>query len=382
MSAPRQNRTDAQFDVQRILSIGVRGFRNLGALSLTPGPAFNVLHGDNGQGKSNLLEAIDYVCRLSSFRGAKSEELISSDAAEAVITTHFDDEPLAREHRVHLRRAGARTVAVNGKRPRSRASYHLAQQTVLFHSGDMSLTTGGPDKRRAFLDRILQQFDASYGASLAAYEKALRSRNRLLKAERPDRRAIAAYDELMASAGTIIAMSRAQLVKELAPRVQARFLEISEQGLDLVLRYAPRVEPTVEALRAALEHSLSKDLARGFTAEGPHADDLQIELAQTAAKRFASQGQHRAIVLALKISELEELSARVGRVPILLLDDVSSELDRTRNRLLFESLARLGGQVFLTTTHPEFILLSDNRVDFTVVAGRVTPDHVAPDAGA
>ena len=358
-------------DVQRLLSLSVRGFRNLAACTFEPGPAFNVIYGDNGQGKTNLLEAIDYVGELASFRGARAEELVEHGQPRAELTAQMEGAPLPREHRIMIPKSGARVVTVDGKRPRSRTSYQLEQQQVLFHAGDLTLTTGGPERRRVFLDRILEQFDASYASALSTYDKALRSRNKLLKAERPDRSAITAYDELLASAGTVIAMARARLVVELAPRVVQRFSEISDQGLALFMQYQPRVEPTVEAMRHALAQSLTKDLARGFTAEGPHADDLVIDLADTRARRFASQGQHRAIVLALKIAELEELTARVGRVPILLLDDVSSELDRRRNQLLFQLLARLGGQVFLTTTHPEFILLDESRRDFVVDGGRI-----------
>jgi DNA replication and repair protein RecF len=122
----------------------------------------------------------------------------------------------------------------------------------------------------------------------------------------------------------------------------------------------------------ALERAFDKDRARGFTADGPHGDDLELRLHQVGARHHGSQGQHRTIVLALKTAELELLSERTGRVPILLLDDVSSELDRSRNRRFFEVLSHAGGQVFLTTTHPEFILLEKDRVDFHVEDGRVT----------
>ena len=122
-----------------------------------------------------------------------------------------------------------------------------------------------------------------------------------------------------------------------------------------------------------VKEAFEKDCARGFTADGPHADDLALTVRAIAAKHHASQGQQRAIVLALKVAELDELSARTGKVPVLLLDDVSSELDRGRNRRLFELLSRLGGQVFLSTTHPEFILLEEHRRDFHVARGVVTP---------
>ena len=146
-------------------------------------------------------------------------------------------------------------------------------------------------------------------------------------------------------------------------------------GLELPLdvRYAPRVEPSEENIAEALGRAWEKDRARGFTADGPHGDDLALVVRETVkARHHASQGQHRAMVLALKVAELDVISRLVGRIPILLLDDVSSELDRGRNRRLFQMLARLGGQVFLTTTHPEFILLDEHRTDFRVEGGVVT----------
>jgi len=358
----------------RLSQLRVRGFRNLQTQALDPGPRFNVIHGDNGQGKSNLLEAIDYLATLRSFRGARNDELIGDGEPSAEIAARVGAGSVPREYRIEFPRGRTRRVTVEGKRPRSNAAYFNTIQMVLFHPGDMDLTTGPPEARRAFLDRLLSQFDATYASTLAAYSKALRSRNRLLKSDSPDRSAIAAYDELLSSAGAVVGQARARLTQEIAPRVRSTFDSISGQGLALHMEYAPRVAPEVEALRAALGDALQKDIARGFTADGPHADDVMFKLDDSRAKRFASQGQHRAIVLALKVSELYELEQRVGRVPILLLDDVSSELDRTRNRQLFSLLSQLGGQVFLTTTHPEFILLDTDRVDFRVEAGELTAD--------
>jgi DNA replication and repair protein RecF len=192
-----------------------------------------------------------------------------------------------------------------------------------------------------------------------------------LRVESADRKAITAYDEILASAGAVLASTRADLVSDLSPLAEQAFAEVSGEGVGLGVTYRPRVPPDVGAIREALARSLEKDLARGFTAEGPHADDLELRVQESRARHHASQGQQRAIVLALKIAELDVLARRAGRVPILLLDDVSSELDRRRNERLFERIARMGGQVFLTTTHPEFIRLSHDRVDFQVEAGRV-----------
>lgn len=360
----------------RIERLVTRGFRNLGTTSLDPGPAFNVVHGDNGAGKSNLLEAIHYLGALRSFRGAKTEDLVGVEDDKALVQARVSGESFGRTLKVLLSRTEPRRLALDDKRPRSTAQWLLAVPMVLFHPGDAGLAMGPPEPRRAYLDRILEQMDATYAATLVSYQKALRSRNRLLKIDDVDRRSVIAYDGVLAQAGAIVGQTRARLVDDLAPRAERAFVEVAGVELPLEVRYEPRVEPDPNAILAALTKSYEKDRARGFTAEGPHSDELALRVRResdaVAAKHHASQGQHRAIVLALKVAELDVLAARVSRVPILLLDDVSSELDRSRNRRLFELLRRMGGQVFLTTTHAEFILLEEQRTDFRVEAGVVT----------
>jgi DNA replication and repair protein RecF len=362
----------------RVAKLWVKRFRNLAELELAPGPRFNLFFGDNGQGKSNLLEAIDYLGSLRSFRGAAAADMVQRGAGDAELAAEVHGDSLPRRIRIRMPRSGAREVQLDGKRARGRGSYLGAVQTVLFHPGDLQLASGPPELRRAFVDRILEQFDATYASTLAAYVRALKSRNQLLRSGQPDRRAIAAYHEVLASAGAVIGQARAKLIAEIATLASDAYRTIAGEAQQLGLRYEPRVEPKLETIRTALEHSIDKDLARGFTAEGPHGDELGLTLDGVAAKRYGSQGQHRSIVLALKVAELHELTRRVGRVPVLLLDDVSSELDRGRRKRLFELLSQLGGQVFLTTTQPELIEIGRDRADFRIEAGRV----VAGDASS
>lgn len=298
--------------------------------------------------------------------------MIQVEAAEARLEARISGDAAPRTFRAHLARGRARRVTLDGKRPRSIASWHAAVQMVLFHPGDLQLATGSAEPRRSFLDRILEQMDPTYASARASYERALRSRNRLLKRSGVDRRSIVAYDPILASAGAVVGQTRRRLVDELGPLAEKAMAEVVGEQLPLHIQYRPRVEPTVAAIREALERSLSRDLDRGFTAEGPHGDDLALDVRDRApARHHASQGQHRAICLALKVAELYVLGRRTGRTPILLLDDVSSELDRTRNRRLFDLLRRLGGQVFLTTTHPELIPIEEGRTDFHVESGRI-----------
>lgn len=362
----------AEVSRQLLQRLRLRDFRNLQALDFVPGARVNVISGDNGQGKSNLLEAIDYLGTLRSFRGANADELVREGAAQSELFASVGGDGLAHEHRVRLPRAGARReVQLDGKRPRSAAVYAQALPVVIFHPGDIELTTGAPEPRRAFLDRLLERLDETYADALAAYTQALASRNRLLKDEVPQRRAIMAYDELLASAGAVIGQARDALVQELAPRVSQAFAQISGEGPGVTLRYEPKVVPSVELLREALTAAYDKDVARGYTGAGPHGDELVFRLEDHKARRYASQGQHRVIVLALKVAELLELERRTSRTPILLLDDVSSELDPGRNRRFFALLAQLGGQVFLTTTQPELILVEEGREDFRMRDGEL-----------
>ncbi len=357
----------------RIDSLEAAYFRNLTRVSLEPGPAFNVVHGDNGAGKSSLLEAIHYLGALRSFRGAKADDLVMLEQPSARLRARISGAAAPRSYQATIHRRKARELKLDDKRPRSIGLWHSSVQMVLFHPGHLLLASGPAEQRRTFLDRVLEQLDPTYGSTLASYQKALRSRNRLLKSDEPDPRSIRAFDELLASAGAIIATTRGRLVADIAPLTEKAFAEVVGEEVPLVVEYKPRVQPSVEAIREALDASFRKDLARGFTADGPHGDDLGLDIADRAPARYhASQGQHRAIVLALKVAELEVLTRRTQRIPILLLDDVSSELDRTRNRRFFSLLARLGGQVFLTTTHPEFILLDEGRTDFAVQEGEIT----------
>jgi DNA replication and repair protein RecF len=243
---------------------------------------------------------------------------------------------------------------------------------VLFQPGNLELVQGGPGGRRRFLDRALYQAEPTYPAAQRSYGRALASRNRLLKERRGDRRAIAAFDAQLVEHGARLTEQRARFIELLAPRFGEAAAEIGA-GEQARIAYRPRVAGGADVLAAVLEQTLARDQERGHTSVGPHTDDLEIELDGQAARRFASQGQQRSLVLALKIAETRVLAEATGRLPLLLLDDVSSELDRERNRRLMGFLEGVGGQVFVTTTHLEHILLERERIDFAVSHGAVQP---------
>jgi DNA replication and repair protein RecF len=222
---------------------------------------------------------------------------------------------------------------------------------------------GGPDGRRRLLDRaVFNRFPAHLEAA-RDYARALKQRNRLLKDGAP-LDLIDAHTEALARLGARMVVRRRALLAELAPRAARGFEAIARGDGALDIAYAPDGmsaaalddEPRAfEALLELLRRRMAGDVERGFTSAGPHADDLDIELGSRSAKGFASQGQQRAIVLALKIGEIENLRERAGAPPLLLLDDVSSELDPARNAFLMSYLRACGLQVFLTTTDDRLV---------------------------
>ena len=248
----------------RVTALRAHGFRNLQSLAFEPGSHFNVIHGDNGAGKSNLLEAIYYLGALKSFRGAKTDDLIALDSDSALLEATLEGGPAPHKLRIDVGRSQRRRLQLDGKRPRSTSLWHQTVRMVLFHPGDLILASGAPDKRRAFLDRMLEQMDPIYGSTLASYEKALRSRNRLLKEERTDRRSVRAYDAILSKAGAVVGQARRRLIDDLAPRVVRAFSDVFAGDTPLGVRYLPRVEPTEELIAEALERSFDKDRARGF----------------------------------------------------------------------------------------------------------------------
>jgi DNA replication and repair protein RecF len=185
---------------------------------------------------------------------------------------------------------------------------------------------------------------------------------------------IEVYDEQLGRAAVAIVTRRRALLEDLAPRVQAAFERVTQTGLALGITYETALDiGNIEySMRAKLTEDRRRDLARGATSSGPHVDDLELVLDGKPARAYASQGQLRAIVLALKIAEIEFLRDKLGDAPVLLLDDVSSELDPTRNAQLFDFLKSVPCQAFITTTHRGHVLLAEERLDFHVVAGAIT----------
>jgi DNA replication and repair protein RecF len=363
----------------RIQLLTAHSVRNLQPLQLEPRERFNVFVGDNGQGKTNLLEAIYAVSALRSFRTSKLADMIAFGAQEARIGARVVKDELVRVYELTVAPQGRR-VLLDNKSARPLARYFGGFNVVVFTPEDLALPRGAPGDRRRFLDRAVFNAKPDYLAAVQDYEKALKQRNAILKlhgqgAMTPARveEMLTIYDLQLADYGLAIANARAALVEEIRVELAAAFTAITQGERQASARYVSKTaHAKVDDLLAHHKAGRAKDLATQSTQFGPHRDDLAFELDDRDAGGFASQGQLRAIMLAWKTAELSVLGRTHGDQPILLLDDVSSELDPARNAYLFQHLALQAGQVFITTTHESHVLLTRDRADYRIQNGQIS----------
>ena len=354
-----------------LIEIHTSNFRNLENQRVALSPHTTVLFGQNGQGKTNFLEACYLLCTLRPLRAQKLAELVRLGTQDpALVQGRFELPGGVRTVEVEIGPQG-RQARLDGKTVRDPDELFGGLATVAFTPDDLAVVKEGPDGRRRMLDRAVQNRHPSHLSDARDYLRALRSRNQLLR-ERAGPELLAAFDEPLARVGARIRQRRAEVLAELLPHAQRAFTEVARGEADLRLR--PTVEDLSEqALRQALEDRLRRDSERGFTSVGPHADDVAIFIGDKPARLYASQGQSRAVVLAFRIGEIENLREKQGRSPLLLLDDVSSELDPERNAFLMSYLAQLSGQVVLTTTDRDLVAKStaENSLFQRVSTGRI-----------
>ena len=352
--------------------------RNLRPLQLEPRERFNVFSGDNGQGKTNLLEAIFVVAALRSFRTARLADVIAFGAERAKLGARVLKDEMVRVYEVDVA-PGARKVALDGKAVRPLARDFGGFNVVVFTPEDLALPRAAPSDRRRFLDRGVFNLRPDYLGIAKDYERVLKTRNAVLRqageADIDRRRAedlLAVYDRQLAAIGAQVIAARRAFVDVLRGEMSAAFAAIMRTARAASVRYVVRAGATTEdEIVAALQAARAKDFATQATQVGPHRDDLAFQLDERDAGAFASQGQLRAIMLAWKTAEMAVLARAHGDSPILLLDDVSSELDPQRNEYLFEHLADLAGQCFITTTHPGHVLLRQHRADYRISDGEI-----------
>lgn len=360
--------------------IALRAFRNLESLDLEPSPRFNVFAGDNGQGKTNLLEALYLGCTTRSFRTSKLGDLAQHGAETTSVKLELEEgvapEAMHREQLVGLRGA-TRSVKIDGKRPPTLAAYAVRTPVVVFHPGEVALTQGSSGERRKLLDRASLYMEPASLGELDSYLRAIRERQRALEVRGPSARDLDHWETLVVRHGSAVMRIRRRASEALLESARRAFQRIAAPDLVLEGAYQPSAPEDEAAYVQALIASRPADSRRASASIGPHRDELALTINAHAARGTASQGQHRALVLALKAAEIEVVSRARGVRPLLLLDDVSSELDRERTFALMTFLREMEGQVFLTTTRPELIdtgplATASERADFQVSGGRIT----------
>lgn len=355
--------------------IEVRDVRNLEAVDLDLSPSTNVVCGDNGQGKTSLLEAIYWVATTRSFRTHRLRELIRHGTDGCSARAVVSDALGGREQLVGLART-QRIVRVDGQKPASIAQYAVRTPVVVFHPGELNLTMGPASGRRTLMDRVALFTDPQSHAVHQAYTQAMRARQRLLQLEGTDSTGLEAYEQLMAVNGVELSHHRSRVVERLIDATRTAFDQVAPEAIRLRARYVPGGSMVREEAARRLFELRRQDSRRSWAGFGPHRDDLVFEINGRSMRTDASQGQHRLLTLSLKIAEMACVGEASGTHPLLLLDDVSSELDASRTDAFFDLLGQRRDQVFLTTTRPEMLPVYERRMGvakvFKVASGRVT----------
>ena len=322
-----------------IESIKLSNFRNYESLELSFDKGTNIFYGDNAQGKTNILESV-YLCGTSkSHKGSKDREIIRFEQDEAHIRMMVGKDSMSYKIDMHLRKNKAKGVAINGL-PIKKARELLGVVNLVFFSPeDLNIIKNGPAERRRFLDSELCQLDKIYLSDLTTYNKILNQRNKLLKdmVYRPDLKdTLPVWDMQLVETGRKIIRRRKQFVDELNEIVHDIHYRISGEKEDLLLQYEPSIEDIF--FEDELSRVKERDMRQCMTSVGPHRDDLLFSIGEVDIRKFGSQGQQRTSALSLKLSEIELVKRSIHDTPVLLLDDVLSELDSNRQNYLLNSI--------------------------------------------
>lgn len=354
--------------------VRVADFRNISELEFAPTPRINVIAGDNGQGKTSLLEALYVLATSKSFRTDRGAELIRTSSEQALIRGTISDAGLRREQRALLR-PRSRVYFQDGKRAARLGSYAVRTPVVVFHPGDLELVSGGASSRRRLLDRVALYVTPASADARVRFEKALKDRQRTLEQRGTSAPELDAYEQLIAQHGSELSRARRDAASRIGDVLIDNFRALAAPDLALAANYRPGgCDEPAEFLRE-LAQRRPQDYRRGAASFGPHRDDYELNIDGRSARQHASQGQQRVLTLALKAAELRCVELARGALPILLLDDVSSELDPSRTGAVYEFVRNLDSQVFVTTTRPDLFVTPelgpDARSDWVMEQGRL-----------
>lgn len=358
----------------KIKKLFLQNFRNYERENFEFSDGLNILFGKNGQGKTNCAEAVFYLCTGTSLRIRHDKQLIRMGAECANIVAEAEN----RYGRVTIEAdiyENKREIRVNGSKIHKNADLMGHINSVFFSPGELRLIQDGPDERRRFMNISISQTSPAYYTALLRYNKILDQRNTLLKNRDVDLvlDTLPVWDEQLCKYAAIIVKKRAEFVEKLAPYAKEYHAFLTDGGEELVIKpdrvYEGEKSEISKKLLTRLENNYEKDLRLGFTTVGPHRDDLEVTIGGVDAKAYASQGQTRTAALALKLSEVQIFKALSGESPILVLDDVMSELDLPRRKKLLKCISEL--QTVLTCTHAERVLYGTECNKIRIENGRI-----------
>ena len=357
--------------------LAMRDVRCYETLDFEPDPGVNILVGDNGAGKTSVLEAIGYVGMMKSFRSVPDEALIRNGSSAAIIRAGIGGGATETTIETELPAEGRRTVLVNGKRPTRIRDVLSTVPVVAFVPDDLDVVKRGPALRRDFLDDLAAALWPQAGADQSEYDRSLRQRNTLLRQEgrATDPVTLSVWDERLAAAGAAVMIHRRAVASQLQPHLTDAYVTVGGTG---DLRWAYRstwgsddvfdTSELAEALRRALAERHGRDMEVRTTTVGPHRDEPALHLDGRSTRTRASQGEQRTTALALRIGAHRLIEDVRDTPPILLLDDVFSELDHDRAHRVLSLIP--SGQVFVTTARDDEVPVAGRR--WTVAAGSVS----------
>ncbi|MDD3294633.1 MAG: DNA replication/repair protein RecF [Geobacteraceae bacterium] len=362
----------------KLFRIQVHSFRNISRADLSLSDRFNIIFGDNAQGKTNLLEAVYLLGTMKSFRMAKNSELIAYESGYSNVKGWVTRDGVERNISLSITNTGKK-AAIDGKPVIRPTDFFGNLNMVVFSPEDISMVRGLPEVRRRYLDRAVFSIDTGYLGLHHDYFRILRNRNALLKQGISD--GLSVWTEKLADSGARLMEKRISLVHKMDELLREFYATIAGKSHEARIFYRSRcVDPGNPSLNLrrqlhqALEQAFKDELRRGTTLAGPHRDDLEFSLNGKPLNHHGSQGEQRTFILALKMSEIESMKCRWKNPPVLLLDDMTSELDRGRNGNFINFLKEKDMQVFLTTTSLDNIDLSEisSYSTFPVQEGRIS----------
>lgn len=329
-----------------INTVRLQNFRNHSDTTVDISGAITVIHGNNGIGKTSILEAVYIALRGTSFKGVDKDILkhtmpwyrVDVITSEHTVTSVYGTDEYQRKY-----------FTIEDKKT-ARLPQKYRHPVILFTPDDLRLVDGSPARRRKYLDGFLSQYDPSYAQQLHRYERALIQRNKLLKSTHVTNETLFSWNVILSDAGSYIINARIRYIEMLTTSIQVYYREIAQNSDVVQLTYSSTQQVSSQQLLHAYEQSFQRDIMAQHTSVGPHRHDMEIYLNNVLAEDIASRGEVRTLILALKYCEVEIVKQLTEKSPVILLDDVFGELDTTRQKKLLREFNGL--QIIITSTHP------------------------------